>query len=983
MTLNLTIHAFNDGYPLYLFLNGLKHYFGSSDWSGLVFMAVSLLTLAGILAVKQVGIGGYAKAYAGPLLLYAAFFSQTATVNIQDEWSHEGFSVNGLPVAVALPLYVSTTLEKSMVDMVERHIIPPNMTKFEDFDFFMEAAALSEVITGKAASSYEVLANIDRYYEDCVLKGIATGFVNPAVYYRSADLLTDTYMPWGIYFTEIIMPDGTNRVLSCADAYNYMHDGVSGEAVSVGDKSVAAYLKSSMSTLQRRSVVDAIAAMDSLANSLFPGYQSTSDALFRQAFMINGITGSLAKSNPELLAAISKAEVAQATGIAAAAAIYIKKLPKLRAMTKMIIVGMVPFAAAAFLAQAGRPFLIWFAALMSVSFWLPIMCIIKATYIASAINELGGMVLPANGLTIPNKLRIMAWISDTSTVAGTLGLAIPAFASLLMQFVAPKLALALGALTMGTAALGTFAQRAGTQALAGAEKSAAELEKDKVAKMFLEAGDKEQIARSQMNQHVAERSNVAFGRIAGASPLERGTTTTNLVGGYELKGTSDSAESTDLSRQESAARQSVSQAAASAAYSASTGTSLADQTRTYEGIREAFGKSDNTEASNALSRADKIAEEVARSHNLTSSQAASLKTSVGIGASAGVSVGKSLAGLLNGNIGMSLGGKGDSTSTETKQLSDAAQEAERRMLSDDSIATFMKNQATSLSNEQSAGSENSHASGTTKQETWNRTMQRMQSEGASYAETKSRNDSLRASIGAGGAISASSKTMLQNAPVYSLERLSHMPGMENLNRSVQSGVHDIDSLRRMAHADMSTMLRQVDIGKGDARIAAVQNSRAALAVLTEANQLETATEAGRALNILDQREGHISTIKPSWNSSGEVTSLTVKNSDVFKQNGTPSTPTLSGVPEKPEIKQPTNNSQSFETQYKNNSAKLENQHIINSQIMDEQRREQARISAEENIEQVQNKNEYLNATDGALNISEQAIRRSIGFQPKK
>ena len=61
-----------------------------------------------------------------------------------------------------------------VLDMVETHIMPPDMTSFSDFDFFMEAAALGEVLNGKAISQFEALSSVGRYYEDCVLKGIAT-----------------------------------------------------------------------------------------------------------------------------------------------------------------------------------------------------------------------------------------------------------------------------------------------------------------------------------------------------------------------------------------------------------------------------------------------------------------------------------------------------------------------------------------------------------------------------------------------------------------------------------------------------------------------------------------------------------------------------------------------------------------------------------------------------------------------------------------
>ena len=153
---------------------------------------------------------GYFTAYAGPLLLYALFFGQTAQIRIQDEWAHEAYTIDNMPVGVAIPLSVRSTVEKVILDMVETHIMPPDMTSFSDFDFFMEATALSELLNGKAISQFEALSSVGRYYEDCVLKGIATVFVNESAYYRSGNLLTDSYMPWGV-FTEVVNRDGTSE----------------------------------------------------------------------------------------------------------------------------------------------------------------------------------------------------------------------------------------------------------------------------------------------------------------------------------------------------------------------------------------------------------------------------------------------------------------------------------------------------------------------------------------------------------------------------------------------------------------------------------------------------------------------------------------------------------------------------------------------------------------------------------------------------
>ena len=83
----------------------------------------------------------------------------------------------------------------------------------------MEATALSELLNGKAISQFEALSSVGRYYEDCVLKGIATVFVNESAYYRSGNLLTDSYMPWGVYLRKWSTGMAQARALAVSDAH--------------------------------------------------------------------------------------------------------------------------------------------------------------------------------------------------------------------------------------------------------------------------------------------------------------------------------------------------------------------------------------------------------------------------------------------------------------------------------------------------------------------------------------------------------------------------------------------------------------------------------------------------------------------------------------------------------------------------------------------------------------------------------------------
>lgn len=294
------------------------------------------------------------------------------------------------------------------------------------------------------------------------------------------------------------------------------------------------------------------------------------------------------------------------------------------------------------------------------------------------------MILPSNGMTIPNKLKIMAWISETSTVAGTLALAIPAFASLMMQFVAPKLALALGALTMGVGGMASTAQRAGMNALPQAEKTAMELERDKINKMFLEAGDVEQQRRGQMNALADARHNNNFGRVSGESPMQHGAPGTNVGQGYTFKGTSSGAEDTTLSAQESAARASVSQSVASSAYSGLTQASTADQQRIAQSISDSHTKTGNVQAMKAESAAMSAAEEVGRSKGVDATKIANAQSALKMGMSAGLEA----KGLEIFVAKAMASGEGSVSTQDSKKHSDVASEMVKHAFGSQDVQSY-------------------------------------------------------------------------------------------------------------------------------------------------------------------------------------------------------------------------------------------------------------------------------------------------------
>ena len=856
--LSFTVYTFNDSYPLYLHLNGLQTFFASSAWTSMLFLAVSGITLIGVLTVQQRSLLGYGKAYAGPVLLYALLFLPTAQLRIEDQWSREAYTVDKVPVALAIPLSAVSVIEKNIVDLVDKHITPPNAPSFAQFDFFLEAVALGEILNGKVMHNYETLATIGRYYEDCILKGISTGFVNESSYYRSGQLLIDSYMPWGIYFTEILNPDGTKEVMTCKAAYNRLFGSVSNEAVSVGPASMAQNL-SNLFGGRHQSLADTLSSMNSLANAMFPGHQSTSEALFSQAFMINGLQSSLTKSNPQLMAAISQAEVAQATGIASAATIYIKKLPKLRAQIKLIIIGLVPVVGAFFLAQCGRPLFHWALALLAISLWLPIMGLIKASYIASAINELQGMVQSTGGLTLPNKLRLMSWVTDTSTTAGTLAFSIPVITAMLLQILAPRLAMFAGGVAGMARGAEGFSQRSGMQALSGAERTVRELEMDKVNASFLEAGDSHLFRNQRMNELVGSHNNVAFARNTGSSPLQYGGTNTSAVQGqgYTISGGMDARSSETMQQAVASQQGKLASSQAAAAHSLAMGQGTGRSSSDFDRWENSLDKSEQKQLSDIQQAIGGMTESVAKSQGWSAEEKATVDRTLAAGAYAGINfkADRSFAGkILEFTTGMGAegGGRIEAKAGVTTGESERATQDVRNMLqevfSSSDISSYAQNRAVSIADSHRTGTGEEWSSNMSRQENFQESMQKVDSAWSGLTATQTAMQQQYSSLSASGGRSVNTGDLLAVTSRTDLEIMAMGTGMQRLQTAFDRGVTNIDDLRIAANADMSSLLRKADAGD----VAALPSAMNALDVIANSGQYN-AHDARIGMQILSDR----------------------------------------------------------------------------------------------------------------------------------
>jgi len=518
--MNFTVYAFNDGYSLASYLNGLIHFFGGDDWGGLVFLVVSLGMAGGLfMAVSASSPVNFIRSMFWPAVMYAAVFGPPCQLNIQDEFSNEVYTVSQVPFGIGLALSTTTAMEKAVIDLCEDYIEPVNAVKFKEFDFFGQVRAISEILVSDLGKNEPLKQTVSQYFDDCVLHGFADASINQWNFLTSSDLMVAMETPYNVFFTTVYNSDGTTTVKTCADAYyNVISPRVMGMGLSNSNDSSLAKVASVFG--RRASDLAGIrSSLNNLASVYFSGHQDTADILFRQNFMMTALRSNLAQNNPQALGALTEAELKQKTGMASAAAVYIKQLPNLRAMFKLVILGLLPLTGAFFFIGWGKPLLHWFAALLWVSLFLPIEAIIHAAYMTHSVNELRGLIDVYGGFTWNNQIEILTWVSDTATIAGTLMFMIPSLTGMVLTWVAPKAGMAISSMLAGSRAHDRLVMSGGQGALEGAEQRGLARDQDQMNQMMMEAGDRYAGIQNFMNRRIGEHTNVAVGRSFGQNPL--------------------------------------------------------------------------------------------------------------------------------------------------------------------------------------------------------------------------------------------------------------------------------------------------------------------------------------------------------------------------------------------------------------------------------------------------------------------------------
>jgi len=890
--MDLTIYCFNDSYPLYTLLNGLMSYFGSGDFSGMIFLASSILLAWAFMSMGGLNPVRYTKAILVPLLLYSAFFVQTVDLHLEDQWNHDAYTVSNVPAALGVPLHLVSTIEAIFVDLVESHMMPPDATSMQEFDFFMEAAALGEVLSGQAFKEYELTMSVAQYYDDCVLQAISSGYMNETGFYRSEDLLTDANVPFPAFFTTVTGSDGSSTVMTCAQAYTTIAARIAGVSTNTAADSPPGYLAHLWQN-ETKPIGEVRVAMDHLADYMFTGHQDTAQKLFSQAFMMNGLKTSLGNNNPAALAALSQAEVSQATGIASMASVYIKKLPKLRAMTKMIVICFVPLVGACFLANTAMPFFYWCAFLLSVSLYLPMMAILKAVYVASAVEELKLMIDSTGGAVLTNKLSMMQWISDTSTTAGTLGMAIPSFAGMVMTLLLGR---GLGQVAMmmsgGFRTAETMAARAGMGALDSSGRTAREIDLDKINNTMMEAGDQFGARLNQMNAVYGQYDSNFVGNNTGT---RKGTLEDNQASELSTKGASvggstmaSSLNSISNTHAINDATQKVASMNAAHALSNSVGTDKFNENfnRFQQGLTQEQSQQFNDQRSRVLQHV----QEATAGTQVSEQEQQQLATSLTAQAFAGVSFDsqKSILGQIaqvatgaSGNIGVRGVVEGKSGSTETSSLSQTASKLQKELENDSELKSFTESQAEKLSAAASKGGGTSWRQNASEGENFSRTASELEQASQSYSRSKSALDQAQATQSAMAGQTVNMGVLAGHLAMKDISTLGDNAEMSSLRETIQNGGINEGNMGQLRNAALEDFNRLVNNAQ-DGDINAARQAQNTFSELSSSNSQFVgglAHTAERAMSI----HGELRSMAEADNVSSEVNS-NVDGSPAFRAN---------------------------------------------------------------------------------------------------
>jgi hypothetical protein len=235
-------------------------------------------------------------------------------------------------------------------------------------------------------------------------------------------------------------------------------------------------------------VILASATLTAGVGSLFSGFQDSSEQLFNQLFLINGLKRTLSNINPTLGLSMAEVEMKQISAQTVAGLLNIKHLARYRTFLKLFLVAVIPIAASFWFFNYGRAFALWCGTFLWVSLFLPLEAAVHAVYTASTLAEMRNFTDPFGGFTILTEGVVLRWATETNAMAANLMLGIFAFSALILKMSVPAAGQAVMSMITASQNQTRFQSQASSNVLEATERRAVGQASDRMAELMLSKG---------------------------------------------------------------------------------------------------------------------------------------------------------------------------------------------------------------------------------------------------------------------------------------------------------------------------------------------------------------------------------------------------------------------------------------------------------------------------------------------------------------
>jgi hypothetical protein len=487
--MELSVRAFNEAYEMANLVTGILHFLSSSGWKGLLFLVMCLTLLVALIgAARRVQIPMVLLlAFFFPLALYTALITATVKLNVSDEYTLESYTLSNVPFGLALPLSVSSQLEMGLTELIDDNVRPATSPSFFTVDFMGSARMMSAVTNSNLYNVPHIIKTIGEYGKYCVIPALASGDITYEQIQREPDLAAYLNFGYQVYFSPIYSPGGTSAIRTCDAAYQWIINEI-GTYSNIGYGSDFAKQVTAYMGRRGDNVILAAATLNAGVSSLFSGFQDSSEQLFQQLFLLNGLKRTLSTINPSLGLSMAEVEMKQISAQTVAGILNIKHLSRYRTFLKLFLIAIMPIVASFWFFNTGRAFGLWCGIFLWVSLFLPLEAAIHAVYTATTLAEMRNFTDPFGGYTMLTEGAVLRWATETNAMAANLMLGIFAFSALILKMSIPVAGQAVMSMITASQNQTRFQSQAASNVLEATERRAVGMASDRTAELMAGKG---------------------------------------------------------------------------------------------------------------------------------------------------------------------------------------------------------------------------------------------------------------------------------------------------------------------------------------------------------------------------------------------------------------------------------------------------------------------------------------------------------------